>query len=342
MPDDGETAQPSSAGAAPSPLECLADQMQDVLGDGGIWKRVVRPGEGPLIPQNASVLMRYSAYLGGSSRPFETNTYMKHPNIMKLGRDVTMAGLELGLLSMKKGELSRFLFRPQYAYGEMGCPPLIPRASTIRCHVEVLDFLDSGEVDEFVSLSPVSTQMNRLVFISDLVIFPVPSQDEQNSASLHTLIKVVETIRRFGNRGFSQKLFFKAKDRYKQAATLLANRETQSGAERREIRASQLLLYLNLSLTELRLDRPQKALKYAKNALEIDPHNAKALFRCGQAYVELGDYEQAQGCLVLAVASKPLDPDINELLKKAALRLKDSQDKERDMCYKMFKDLRAL
>ncbi|XP_053743839.1 inactive peptidyl-prolyl cis-trans isomerase FKBP6 isoform X2 [Synchiropus splendidus] len=323
MPNNGETnvqgTQPTSAGAAASSFERLAHQMQDVLGDGGILKQVVQPGEGPLIPQKASVLMHYSAYLESSSRPFESNTYMKHPNIMKLGRDVTLAGLELGLLTMKKGEFSRFLFWPQYAYGEMGCPPLIPPASIILYEVEVLDFLDS-DMDEFVSLSP----------------------EEQNSASLPTLIKVVDTLREFGNRRFRQRNFFNAKGCYKQATTLLANRETQSDAERKEIRASQLLLYLNLSLTELRLDSPQKALKHANNALEIDPSNTKALFRGGQAYAELGDYERAQDCLILAQARKPFDTNINNLLKTVAFWLKDSQDKERDMCRKMFKDLRGL
>ncbi|XP_053743840.1 inactive peptidyl-prolyl cis-trans isomerase FKBP6 isoform X3 [Synchiropus splendidus] len=304
MPNNGETnvqgTQPTSAGAAASSFERLAHQMQDVLGDGGILKQVVQPGEGPLIPQKASVLMHYSAYLESSSRPFESNTYMKHPNIMKLGRDVTLAGLELGLLTMKKGEFSRFLFWPQYAYGEMGCPPLIPPASIILY------------------------------------------EEEQNSASLPTLIKVVDTLREFGNRRFRQRNFFNAKGCYKQATTLLANRETQSDAERKEIRASQLLLYLNLSLTELRLDSPQKALKHANNALEIDPSNTKALFRGGQAYAELGDYERAQDCLILAQARKPFDTNINNLLKTVAFWLKDSQDKERDMCRKMFKDLRGL
>lgn len=66
-----------------------------------------------------------------------------------------MAGLELGLLTMKKGEFSRFLFKPQYAYGNMGCPPRIPADAVVLYEVEVLDFLDSGQVDDFTALSPV-------------------------------------------------------------------------------------------------------------------------------------------------------------------------------------------
>lgn len=67
-----------------------------------------------------------------------------------------------------------------------------------------------------------------------------------------------------------------------QALKLLGNRETQSDAEKEKIKIALLPLYLNLSLTELRLDSPHKALKYSNKALEIDSANTKALFRSGQ------------------------------------------------------------
>lgn len=67
-----------------------------------------------------------------------------------------------------------------------------------------------------------------------------------------------------------------------QATVLLGNRETQSDAETESIKTALLPLYLNLSLTELRLDSPNKALKYGNKALGIDSANTKALFRCGQ------------------------------------------------------------
>lgn len=68
---------------------------------------------------------------------------------------MTLGGLELGLLTMKKGEFSRFLLQPQYAYGHMGCPPLIPADAPVLYEVHILDFLDSGQVDDFIALSPV-------------------------------------------------------------------------------------------------------------------------------------------------------------------------------------------
>lgn len=64
--------------------------------------------------------------------------------------------MELGLLSMRRGELARFLFKPTYAYGTLGCPPLIPRDATVLFEIELLDFLDSAESDKFCALSSVS------------------------------------------------------------------------------------------------------------------------------------------------------------------------------------------
>ena len=66
-----------------------------------------------------------------------------------------------------------------------------------------------------------------------------------------------------------------------QAMAVLMTRLTQK-VEEKEVKALLLPVYLNLALTELRLESPQKALKYTNWALEIDPHNTKALFRSGQ------------------------------------------------------------
>uniref|UniRef100_A0A3P8NZJ9 peptidylprolyl isomerase n=1 Tax=Astatotilapia calliptera TaxID=8154 RepID=A0A3P8NZJ9_ASTCA len=281
---------------SPSPFERLRPRMNDIIGDGGILKEVVQPGEGPPVPENASVLIHYSGFLEYSDQPFETTTHLKYPQMMKLGRDVTLAGLELGLLTMKKGEFSRFLLQPQYAYGEMGCPPFIPTAAVVLYEVQILDYLDSGQVDDFITMS----------------------LEQQNTVPMSTLLEVVNTLRSFGNRFFNQNRYYNAKDRYKQAMTLLGNRGTQSDLEKERIKTALLPLYLNISLAELRLERPHKALKYGNKALEIDSANTKALFRCGQAYLELHEYASAHCCLTSAQAQKPFDNDFNDFRINAA------------------------
>ncbi|XDV19984.1 hypothetical protein PO909_025370 [Leuciscus waleckii] len=301
-----------------TPFQRLAWQMQDILGDGGILKEVVHAGEGPPVPMHASVSIHFSGFIEYSDAPFETTNHLRYPRMMKLGRDVTLYGLELGLLTMKKGEFSRFLFKPKYAYGDLGCPPHIPPLATVLYEVHVLDFLDSAKVDDFMDLT----------------------LEEQNTVPLSTLLNVLETQRSFGNLCYNKKRYEDARERYKQAMTLLQNREPMDDEEKERLEEIKLLFLLNLSLTYLKLEKPQKALYFGQKALDINPQNTKALFRCGQACLDMKDYEKAQDYLTLAQAKKPFDPDINTLLKKLAKCYKDYLDKERDMCTKMFSGLK--
>lgn len=67
-----------------------------------------------------------------------------------------------------------------------------------------------------------------------------------------------------------------------QAMTLLENREPVDDKEKKCLENMKLPFLLNLSLTYLKLEKPQKALCYGQKALDISPQNTKALFRCGQ------------------------------------------------------------
>ncbi|XP_030789217.1 inactive peptidyl-prolyl cis-trans isomerase FKBP6 isoform X4 [Rhinopithecus roxellana] len=141
-------------GMPPSSLyERLSQRMLDISGDRGVLKDVIREGAGDLVVPDASVLVKYSGYLEHMDRPFDSNYFRKTPRLMKLGEDITLWGMELGLLSMRRGELARFLFKPNYAYGTLGCPPLIPPNTTVLFEIELLDFLDSAESDKFCALS---------------------------------------------------------------------------------------------------------------------------------------------------------------------------------------------
>lgn len=64
--------------------------------------------------------------------------------------------MEVSVLTMQRGEVSRFLYSPAYAYGELGCPPLIPPSAIVLFEIEMLDFLDTAESDAFFGLSLVS------------------------------------------------------------------------------------------------------------------------------------------------------------------------------------------
>ncbi|XP_029409549.1 inactive peptidyl-prolyl cis-trans isomerase FKBP6 isoform X4 [Nannospalax galili] len=152
---------PPSRDDCQSPYERLSQRMLDISGDRGVLKNVIREGAGDPVTPDASVLVKYSGYLEHMDKPFDSNCFRKTPRLMKLGEDITLCGMELGLLSMRKGELARFLFRPTYAYGTLGCPPLIPPNATVLFEIELLDFLDSAESDKFCALSAALKLLHR-------------------------------------------------------------------------------------------------------------------------------------------------------------------------------------
>ncbi|CAN0491594.1 unnamed protein product [Rangifer tarandus platyrhynchus] len=296
-----------------SPYQRLSQRMLDISGDRGVLKDVIREGAGELVTPDASVLVKYSGYLEHMDKPFDSNCFRRTPRLMKLGEDITLWGMELGLLSMRRGELARFLFKPTYAYGTLGCPPLIPPNTTVLFEIELLDFLDSAESDKFCALSA----------------------EQQGQFPLQKVLKVAATEREFGNYLFRQNRFSDAKMRYKRALMLL-RRRTAPAEEQHLVETAKLLVFLNLSFTYLKLERPTMALRYGEQALIIDQKNAKALFRCGQACLLMTEYQKARDFLVRAQREQPFNHDINNELKKLASYYRDYMDKEREMCHRMF------
>ncbi|XP_035414941.1 inactive peptidyl-prolyl cis-trans isomerase FKBP6 [Cygnus atratus] len=291
---------------------------QDLSGDGGVRKEELRPGTGQPVPPAATVAVKYSGYLEHADEPFCTNCTTKLPRLMKLGEDITLRGLEIGLLTMKKGEVARFVFTPVYAYGQQGCPPLIPPNATVLFEVEMLDFIDSADSDAFFALTA----------------------EQQDTFPLQKVLKVADTEREFGNYLYRKQCFEGAKERYKRAYSILG-RSPSNEAERCQIDASKLLVLLNLSVTYLKLEHPDRALMYGEKALEIDHRNTKALFRCGQACLCMTEYKKARDFLVRAQHIEPFNNDINNELKKLASCYKDYVEKEKEMCCRMLASLNS-
>ncbi|XP_048822723.1 inactive peptidyl-prolyl cis-trans isomerase FKBP6 isoform X2 [Lagopus muta] len=319
MEADGE-ARAGSGVSISSRFRCAlrARGLQDISGDGGVLKELLRPGTGQPVPPAATVAVKYSGYLEHMDKPFCTNCTKKLPRLMKLGEDITLGGLEIGVLTMKKGEVARFIFAPNYAYGQQGCLPLIPPNATVLFEVELIDFLDSADSDTFFALTA----------------------EQQDTFPLQKVLKVADVEREFGNYLFRKQCFEGAKDRYKRAYSILG-RSPSSEAELCQIDASKLLVLLNLSITCLKLECPARALMYGEKALEIDKRNVKALFRCGQACLCMAEYEKARDFLIRAQHIEPFNHDINNELKKLASCYRDYLDKEKKMCSRMLAALNS-
>lgn len=113
-----------------------------------------REGAGNVMSEDAQVSVRYIAYFEHQDEPFDASyTRGPAPEVIQLGQNTVIPGLEVALRSMKKHEISVFLIKPEYAYGAVGVPPRIPPNQEVLFVVHVKDYADNEIGDSFCKLS---------------------------------------------------------------------------------------------------------------------------------------------------------------------------------------------
>merc|ERR1712190_708901 len=53
---------------------------------------------------------------------------------------------DIGVATMKKGELAKFILAPEFAYGDSGSPPKIPEKSTLVFEVELISWTSKDDL----------------------------------------------------------------------------------------------------------------------------------------------------------------------------------------------------
>lgn len=134
-------------------FEKVKSKLDNLSDDGCIKKKVMHEGTGPVVPEKALVIIKYSGYFEGQDEPYDSTHVRGTTERYTLGGSELLYGLDIGIQSMKKNEIAIFWIDYTYAYGELGCPPLIPSCSDVMFIVQLIDYLDSGTVNNFESLS---------------------------------------------------------------------------------------------------------------------------------------------------------------------------------------------
>ncbi|CAE7746193.1 FKBP65 [Symbiodinium sp. CCMP2456] len=115
----------------------------------GSWKRPQRGDE---------VTVHYVGTLQSDGSEFDSSRSRGRPFVFTLGRGEVIKGWDLGVATMKKGEVSKFTFAPEFAYGENGSPPKIPENATLVFEVELISWRSKSDLfgDEGVILTRVT------------------------------------------------------------------------------------------------------------------------------------------------------------------------------------------
>ncbi|XP_018313356.1 FK506-binding protein 59 isoform X2 [Mycetomoellerius zeteki] len=108
--------------------------------DGGVLKEIIKEGEGDSLPTNGCrVKVHYIGSLQDGTK-FDSSRDRDKPFTFTLGNNSVIKGWDVGVATMKKGEIAMLTCGPDYAYGKNGSLPLIPADATLKFELEVLDW----------------------------------------------------------------------------------------------------------------------------------------------------------------------------------------------------------
>ncbi|XP_059828752.1 peptidyl-prolyl cis-trans isomerase FKBP5-like isoform X3 [Hypanus sabinus] len=85
------------------------------------------------------VFVHYTGTLQ-NGRKFDSSRDRNEQFVFDLGKGQVLKAWDLGVASMKKGEICQLICKPNYAYGTAGSPPEVPSNSTLLFEIELLDF----------------------------------------------------------------------------------------------------------------------------------------------------------------------------------------------------------
>jgi len=297
----------------------IRKRMVDISGDGGVMKRVVKNGlmSHGLVPARAVVKMHYSLYLEGQDEPFDSTLLRGKAEKHKIGDQALLLGVEMGIRTMRMYEKAQFMINHEYALGEMGCPPRVPRRAQFLAIVEVLDFTEETEAEAALAID----------------------EEERNKTfSFDRILKICTTEQYNGNQAVKKKEFSVALKNYDRARKLLEDLRFANEDEETECHNLLEKILLNIAHCANKVNKPKKACVACKDALKIRV-SAKALYRFGIAKRQLEDYEGSRELLLKAQNMAPESVTVSNELRILEDYLSQQRRREAAMCKKMFKGM---
>lgn len=278
------------------PFDILRSKMTDISPkkDGGIMKRVMIAGIGPLIRKGDLVRINYNAYFELNEEPIDSSFLRNKPFEFRAGTNEVIIGLAEAILTMRNREKSQFIFAPEYYCGKHGCQPRIPADTPVLFEVQIEAVHEVTAYDEF----------------------QVASVEERLKFSFEKIMLIVNCLRQLGNDFYERKMYRDACSKYRKAIYLLDNRSSKNEYEDKETQRVSLKLYLNMSQVSLKQNKPKKCIYYCKLVLDIESNNVKALFRYGKSLRILQDFDRSFEYLSRALKYEPNNKEITQELEK--------------------------
>ena len=143
-------------------IRCLSDE--DLTGDGGVLKTVLKTGNGDRPVHGARCEVHYVGRSFG--KVFDSSRKRGKSFKFDLGFRQVIAGWDVGVASMNVGETASLTCSPKYGYGSEGAPPLIPPGAVLTFEIELLSATPPAE--EFAAKDPTEIDYDDLQLLMDI------------------------------------------------------------------------------------------------------------------------------------------------------------------------------
>ncbi|CAK9007966.1 unnamed protein product [Durusdinium trenchii] len=130
-------------------MEGMSDGEEEVDLPEGVKKEIIQEapeGNYNLPKTGDEVTVHYVGTLQSDGSQFDSSRSREQPFKFTLGQGEVIKGWDLGVATMKKGEVAKFTLSPEYAYGDAGSPPSIPEKATLVFEVELIDWLSKDDL----------------------------------------------------------------------------------------------------------------------------------------------------------------------------------------------------
>lgn len=109
--------------------------------DGGVLKEIIKEGVGEETPTlGCNVTVHYTGTLLDGTK-IDSSRDRNEPFKFDLKKGNVIKAWDIGVATMKKGEIAMLTCAPDYAYGAKGSPPNIPPDSTLKFEIEMIDWI---------------------------------------------------------------------------------------------------------------------------------------------------------------------------------------------------------
>ncbi|KAH7825477.1 putative peptidyl-prolyl cis-trans isomerase [Monocercomonoides exilis] len=314
--DDLTNASEDENGNKKPPEEYLPG-IEKILDDGRIdvkserplkvVKRIIKEGTGPKPRRRTKCSVVFTGKLQDGTI-VDSVQDREHPFLFKLGIGQAIKGWDVGVGSMRVGEIAELTIASDYAYGKNGKEDHnIPPDSPMIFEIELLDVEDEPETDQ-----------------------------ERYDFALKK--------KELGNKLSKEGNWKSARDEYETGLCYIDYLKPKDEELKQPLLEARIALHLNKCLCYLKMEKPhlKRAKEEAEEVLKLDSSNAKALFRRSLVYRRKGDLKMARADLESALKSAPKDNSIRSELESVIKQQANIAAKQKKVYAGLFEKLRSM